>query len=73
MGLQVNFNDDGQPDTRFPDPVPLAAGTYDLRIEEHCESEDMQDESEMYRQCAFTTVTVNGATIVKIPEFGACP
>ncbi len=73
MGLRVEFMDGGQWDTRFPDPIQLAAGTYDLRIEEHCEDEDMQDDNEMFRWCAFTKVSVNGATIVKMPELRACP
>lgn len=71
--LHEDFTDDGQWDTRFPDPVSLVAGTYDLRIETSCGNEDAQEDSDWHHSCAFVKVDVNGATIVKMPELGACP
>lgn len=64
---------DGPWDTRFADPIPLAVGSYDLRIEETCEDEDAQEDDDIRRRCAFVAVEVDGATLVEMPELGACP
>jgi hypothetical protein len=69
--LSPYLRPDGPWDTRFPDPVPLAAGSYDLRIEESCGKEVGGEGTEQLR-CAFVTVEVDGATVVEMPELGAC-
>ncbi len=60
-------------DADFLDPIPLAAGSYDLRFEETCEHENVQSEEDMQWRCAFLAVEVDGATIVEMPELEACP
>ncbi|NOY56288.1 MAG: hypothetical protein GXP34_09925 [Actinobacteria bacterium] len=71
-GIGPDIRPDGPWDTRFPEPVALVAGSYDLRIEENCGNEAEGDEDGR-RRCAFVAVEVKGATIVKMPELGACP
>jgi hypothetical protein len=69
VGLQVHIRGDGPWDTFFPDPVPLAAGLYDLRIEESChrEGEDFE-----FLRCGVVTVEVDGDTVVQMPELEDC-
>ncbi len=62
-------------DGSLPDPVPLAAGSYDLILQERClrdESVEDPEEEDLYITCASVTVEVDGDTVVTIPEFGAC-
>jgi len=73
MGIGPYIRPDGPWDTRFPDPVPLASGSYDLRIEDWCGNEGGEDDAEARQRCAFLAVEVDGATIVEMPELGACP
>jgi hypothetical protein len=76
IGLGPSIESDRPWDTRFPDPVPLAAGSYDLRVEELCieNEEEWDDQAEKEgRRCATITIEVDGATIVEMPELGACP
>jgi len=67
--LRTAFRGDGPWDTFFPDPVPLAAGTYDLRIQESCHREG-EDRESLY--CGIVTVEVNGDTVVEMPELEDC-
>ncbi len=71
--INPDMRDGGSWDARFPDPVALAAGSYDLRLQEMCENEGAQDEDDIAIRCAFVTVEVDGATIVEMPELGMCP
>ena len=55
-------------DTAMPDPVPLAAGPYDVRFQEFCFDEEG---GEVWR-CGFATAEVDGPTVVKMPELEQC-
>ncbi|GMQ86219.1 MAG: hypothetical protein BMS9Abin07_1792 [Acidimicrobiia bacterium] len=70
--INADIRDGESWDARFPDPVALAAGSYDLRLQEMCNNEDAQDEDDGAIRCAFVTVEVDGATIVEMPELGVC-
>ncbi len=62
-------------DASLPDPVPLAAGSYDLRLEEWCLRDEHVDDpgpDDMRTRCASITVEIDGDTVVAAPEFGAC-
>ncbi|MEA3509809.1 MAG: hypothetical protein U9R51_00085 [Actinomycetota bacterium] len=62
-------------DASLPDPVPLAAGSYDLILQQQClldESVEDPEEEDLDITCASVTVEVDGATVVRVPEFGAC-
>ncbi|MFV1971012.1 MAG: hypothetical protein ACC683_08430 [Acidimicrobiia bacterium] len=67
--LQAHIRPDGPWDTFFPDPVPLAAGSYDLRIEEGCNREG-EDFDTLW--CGFVAVKVDGDTVVGMPELEDC-
>ena len=69
VGLRPYFRHDGPWDTFFPDPVPLAAGLYDLRVQESCHREG-EDHESLY--CGIVTVEVNGDTVVGMPELEDC-
>ncbi len=75
MMVNPNIRPDGPWDTRFPDPVALSAGSYDLRFENWCESEpgEEDDDDNVRHRCGFVAVEVDGATIVEMPELGVCP
>jgi hypothetical protein len=61
-------------DTFLPDPVPLAAGVYDLRLEEECYTSQHDEEGENHRRCgALIAVEVDGDTVVGVPPLGDCP
>ncbi|MEA2022777.1 MAG: hypothetical protein U9N79_00650 [Actinomycetota bacterium] len=71
LHLQVEGNRSW--DASFPDPIPLAAGSYDLRLQEWCyRDEHVDDPDNEHTRCASITVEVDGDTVVKAPEFGAC-
>ncbi len=67
--LRVAIRGDGPWDTFFPDPVPLAAGSYDLRVEESCHRWDEDGET---LRCGLVTVEVNGDTVVGSPKLEDC-
>ncbi|MFV9673051.1 MAG: hypothetical protein ACNYZH_07465 [Acidimicrobiia bacterium] len=69
VGLWAAIRGDGPWDTFFPDPVPLAAGAYDLRVEEACHREG--EDYEVLR-CGVVTIEVNGDTVVEMPELEDC-
>ncbi|MEA3511517.1 MAG: hypothetical protein U9R51_08790, partial [Actinomycetota bacterium] len=69
VGLQVHIRGDGPWDTFFPDPVPLAAGAYDLRVEENCHRRGEEIET---LRCGFVTVEVDGDTVVEMPQLEDC-
>jgi len=73
IGFGPDIRPDGPWDTRFPDPVALPTGSYDLRIENICEDEDAQNDDDVRHRCGFVAVEVDGATIVEMPELGVCP
>ena len=61
-------------DESLPDPIPLASGSYDLRLQEWCFREEQVEGPDNERtQCAMLTVEVDGETVVTAPELGACP
>ena len=71
--LQLHVQGDRAWDAFFPDPVPLAAGSYDLVLQERCEREEHVDDPDNERtRCASITVEIDGDTVVTAPEFGAC-
>jgi hypothetical protein len=67
--LGPHIRHDGPWDTFFPDPVPLAVGLYDLRIEEGCQREGEDFET---LRCGFVAVEVKGDTVVGMPELEDC-
>ncbi|GMQ94168.1 MAG: hypothetical protein BMS9Abin12_1652 [Acidimicrobiia bacterium] len=67
--LQAHIQGDGPWDTFFPDPVPLASGFYDLRVEEGC-SREGEDFETLW--CGSVAVEVKGDTVVGMPELEDC-
>ena len=63
-------------DESLPDPIPLASGSYDLRLQEWCMREEQVDDydpSNERTECALLTVEVDGDTVVAAPELEVCP
>ncbi|MEA3503290.1 MAG: hypothetical protein U9R47_10975, partial [Actinomycetota bacterium] len=69
VGLRPHIRGDGPWDTFFPDPAPLAAGFYDLRVEQDCQEEG-EDHAVLW--CGVVTIEVNGDTVVEMPELEDC-
>ena len=75
VGLRPHLRHDGPWDSFFPDPVPLAAGSYDLRVEANCHTEGEEGEEGEEGgalRCGFVTVEVDGDTVVEMPELEDC-
>jgi hypothetical protein len=73
-GLNLQLEGNRAWDASLPDPVPLAAGSYDLRLQEMCFRDERGDGPDNeHTRCASITVEIDGDTVVAVPEFGACP
>lgn len=70
--LYIDLGQDGSWMGSTLNPVPLISGEYDLHVEQACLVQPDDDEDAI-RTCGMATVAVRGATIVDLPDLGACP